>query len=63
MQGKTAIANAKVAYQTYTEIFSGTQWEQLAAKGAGVQRVLWASTSTKNPDLSPEQQRITVFWR
>src|SRR5579872_130357 len=47
--GKAAIANAKLAYEAYGEIFSGTRWEALAAKGARTQRCLWASTSTKNP--------------
>jgi transaldolase/glucose-6-phosphate isomerase len=46
--GKVAIANAKLAYQTYKEIFSGDRWQALADKGASVQRPLWASTSTKN---------------
>src|SRR3954453_19959806 len=50
LKGKLAIANAKLAYQTYLEIFSGEQWEALAAKGATPQRCLWASTSTKNED-------------
>src|SRR5215216_3847410 len=49
LQGKLAIANAKLAYQQYKEIFSGAEWEALAAKGATKQRCLWASTSTKNP--------------
>ncbi|MGH2968629.1 MAG: transaldolase family protein, partial [Solirubrobacteraceae bacterium] len=49
LKGKLAIANAKLAYQSYKEIFSGPRWERLAAKGATVQRCLWASTSTKNP--------------
>jgi transaldolase len=49
LKGKVAIANAKLAYQAYKRIFSGPRWEALAAKGAQVQRVLWASTSTKNP--------------
>ncbi|HEV2489197.1 MAG TPA: bifunctional transaldolase/phosoglucose isomerase [Candidatus Acidoferrales bacterium] len=48
--GKVAIANAKLAYQHYLKIFSGPRWEVLAAKGAQTQRVLWASTSTKNPN-------------
>ena len=48
LKGKLAIANAKLAYQTYKEIFSGDRWEALAGKGASVQRPLWASTSTKN---------------
>ena len=47
--GKVAVANAKLAYQHYLKIFSGPRWEALAAKGAKTQRVLWASTSTKNP--------------
>ncbi len=47
--GKTAIANAKVTYQRFRETFSGSRWRQLAGRGARVQRVLWASTSTKNP--------------
>lgn len=48
--GKVAIANAKMAYARYQEIFSGPRWEALAKKGARVQRLLWASTSTKNPN-------------
>src|ERR1700689_914239 len=47
--GKVAIANGKLTYQRYQRIFSGARWEALAAKGAQTQRVLWASTSTKNP--------------
>jgi transaldolase/glucose-6-phosphate isomerase len=47
--GKVAIANGKLAYQRYLRIFSGPRWEKLKSKGAQVQRVLWASTSTKNP--------------
>jgi transaldolase/glucose-6-phosphate isomerase len=47
--GKVAIANGKQAYQSYQRIFSGPRWDALAAKGAQTQRVLWASTSTKNP--------------
>ena len=49
LQGKIAIANAKAAYARFRQIFSGPRWERLAAKGARVQRPLWASTSTKNP--------------
>ena len=49
LKGTLAIANAKLAYQTYEEIFSGPAWERLAAAGATPQRCLWASTSTKNP--------------
>jgi transaldolase/glucose-6-phosphate isomerase len=47
--GKVAIANARLTYQAYLRIFSGARWEALAAKGAQPQRLLWASTSTKNP--------------
>jgi transaldolase len=49
LQGKLAIANAKLAYQHFLEAFSGPRWEFLAGKGARKQRCLWASTSTKNP--------------
>lgn len=49
LQGTIAIANAKVAYARFQRIFSGDRWDRLAAKGARVQRVLWASTGTKNP--------------
>jgi len=48
--GKVAIANGKLTYQRYRRIFSGPRWEPLVAKGAHTQRVLWASTSTKNPN-------------
>ncbi|MGA2845344.1 MAG: transaldolase, partial [Candidatus Acidiferrales bacterium] len=47
LKGKVAIANAKLAYQSYKKIFSGPRWAALAARGAQTQRVLWASTSTK----------------
>ncbi|MGA8214002.1 MAG: transaldolase [Candidatus Sulfotelmatobacter sp.] len=47
--GKVAIANGKLTYQRYLRIFSGPRWQALAAQGAQTQRVLWASTSTKNP--------------
>ena len=50
LKGKLAVANAKLAYQRYKELFSGARWEALEAKGARAQRCLWASTSTKNPD-------------
>jgi transaldolase len=49
LKGKLAVANAKLAYQRYKEIFSGQRWDFLAGKGATPQRCLWASTSTKNP--------------
>jgi transaldolase len=52
IKGKVAIANAKVAYQKFKEIFGSDRWQALAAKGAKVQRLLWASTGTKNPDYS-----------
>jgi transaldolase len=50
LKGKLAVANAKLAYQRYKEIFSGDRWQALEAKGATPQRCLWASTSTKNPE-------------
>jgi transaldolase / glucose-6-phosphate isomerase len=50
ISGKVAIANGKLTYQRYQKIFSGPRWQALAAKGAQTQRVLWASTSTKNPN-------------
>ena len=49
LRGKAAIANAKLAYVQYKALFSGPRWERLAAAGAKTQRLLWASTSTKNP--------------
>jgi transaldolase/glucose-6-phosphate isomerase len=49
LAGKVAIANARLAYQRYREIFTGPRWQALADKGAHTQRVLWASTGTKNP--------------
>ena len=49
MMGKAAVANAKLAYQRFTEVFAGERWERLRGRGARVQRPLWASTSTKNP--------------
>jgi transaldolase/glucose-6-phosphate isomerase len=52
LQGKVAIANAKLTYQKYKEIFSGSRWQALASRGATTQRVLWASTGTKNPAYS-----------
>lgn len=51
LRSKAAIANAKVAYQRFTKAFAGPRWEALAARGAVVQRPLWASTSTKDPRL------------
>jgi transaldolase len=52
LKGKLAVANAKLAYQNYKEIFSGDGWDSLVEKGATPQWCLWASTSTKNPDYS-----------
>lgn len=52
IKGKVAISNAKLAYQKYKGIIQSDRWQALAAKGANVQRLLWASTSTKNPDYS-----------
>jgi transaldolase len=49
LKGKAAIANAKIAYQSFERLFSGAEWDSLAAAGADVQRPLWASTSVKNP--------------
>jgi transaldolase len=49
LRGKLAIANAKLAYRTYQELFSGPDWDELERAGASPQRCLWASTSTKNP--------------
>jgi transaldolase len=52
VHGQVAIASAKMAYQIYKEIFGGDRFGKLAAQGARVQRLLWASTGTKNPDYS-----------
>jgi transaldolase len=52
LMGKVAIANAKLAYRKYQSLFSGPRWDALAKKGAHTQRVLWASTGTKNPKYS-----------
>jgi transaldolase len=49
LRGQAAVANAKLAYEAFQEIFSGPKWDALAQRGARVQRPLWASTSTKNP--------------
>jgi transaldolase len=50
LRGKAAVAQGRLAYQLFTETFDGPRWEALLARGARVQRPLWASTSTKNPD-------------
>ena len=52
LKGKVAIANAKMAYQEYKQLFSGPRWDKLQARGARPQRLLWASTGTKNKDYS-----------
>jgi transaldolase / glucose-6-phosphate isomerase len=52
IRGKVAIANAKLAYERYKRLFAGSRWEALRAKGARTQRLLWASTGTKNPEYS-----------
>jgi transaldolase len=52
LRGKAAVAQGKLAYKLFTETFSGPRWEALAARGARVQRPLWASTGAKNPDYS-----------
>ncbi|MBW4541313.1 MAG: transaldolase [Myxacorys chilensis ATA2-1-KO14] len=52
IKGKVAIANAKIAYQEYKKIIADPRWLALKEKGANVQRLLWASTSTKNPEYS-----------
>lgn len=53
LRGKAAVANARLAYKLFEERFAGKRWDELAAKGARLQRPLWASTSTKNPAYSP----------
>lgn len=52
LRGKAAVANAKLAYASFQRIFAGPRWDALKGRGANVQRPLWASTSTKNPDYS-----------
>jgi transaldolase len=52
LMGKAAVANAKLAYQSFKNIFSSSRWKKLEEKGARVQRPLWASTSTENPQYS-----------
>jgi transaldolase len=53
LRGKAAVANAKLAYALFRQRFAGDRWQALAARGAWLQRPLWASTSTKNPAYSP----------
>ena len=50
LRGRTAVAQGKLAYEIFCQTFSGPRWEALRARGARLQRPLWASTSTKNPD-------------
>ncbi len=52
LRGKAGLAQGQLAYRMFTEVFSGPRWEALAARGARVQRPLWASTGTKNPEYS-----------
>ncbi|HUA12560.1 MAG TPA: transaldolase [Solirubrobacteraceae bacterium] len=52
LRGRLAVANARLAYEHYRDVFAGRRWEELVAKGARPQRLLWASTSTKNPAYS-----------
>ncbi len=63
LHGKIAIANAKLTYKKYQELFGGARWKALAAKGAQTQRLLWASTSTKNPEVSRRHLRRRADWR
>jgi transaldolase len=52
LRGRAAVAQAQLAYQAFAEVFAGPRWEALAARGARLQRPLWASTSTKDPSYS-----------
>src|SRR4029453_12663705 len=58
LRGKAGVANSRLAYAAFQEVFSGERWEALAAKGAKAQRPLWASTGVKNPDY-PDTMYIT----
>jgi transaldolase len=58
LRGKAGIANSRLAYAAFQEVFSGARWEALAAKGARAQRPLWASTGVKNPDY-PDTMYVT----
>jgi transaldolase len=62
-RGQAAVANAKLAYQTFLAEFRGARWDRLQAAGARVQRPLWASTSTKNPAYSPTLYVDTLIGR
>jgi transaldolase len=63
LRGKAAVANARLAYQRFLASFAGPRWDALKAKGARVQRPLWASTSTKNPAYSPTLYVDTLIGR
>jgi len=63
LRGKAAVANARLAYQRFLATFAGPRWDALKAKGARVQRPLWASTSTKNPAYSPTLYVDTLIGR
>jgi transaldolase/glucose-6-phosphate isomerase len=63
LRGKTAIANAKVAYARYKALFSGPRWDKLAKAGARTQRLLWASTSTKDPSFKDTMYVETLIGR
>ena len=63
LHGQVAIASAKVAYQIYQEVFGGERFQKLSQKGAHVQRLLWASTSTKNPEYSDVKYVETLIGR
>jgi transaldolase len=63
LRGKAAVANAKLAYAQFRAAHAGPRWDALAAKGARVQRPLWASTSTKNPAYSPTLYVDTLIGR
>jgi transaldolase len=63
LRGRAAVANAKLAYQHFVTTFAGARWDALSAKGARVQRPLWASTSTKNPAYSPTLYVDTMIGR
>jgi len=63
LRGKAAVANAKLAYEMFTQKLAGARWDALAAVGARKQRPLWASTSTKNPAYSPTLYVDTLIGR
>src|SRR5262249_25375507 len=63
LRGQAAVADARRAYQHFLVTFSGPRWDALVAKGARVQRPLWASTSTKNPAYSPTLYVDTLIGR